>query len=206
MEALSSSVISPPTRCARSRVCSHAASNRSASRPRWRASKTRCRRSASARSFHTSLRCRMFLDRARLSVRGGDGGKGVISFRREAHVPRGGPDGGDGGNGGDLVLRADRQLASLGDFAFKRDFAATDGAPGEGKNKSGKAGRDVIVRVPAGTIIRDVATGEEVADLVTDGAEIVAARGGSGGRGNGGVVTGTRGAPRHARGGAREGG
>ena len=140
----------------------------------------------------------MFLDRARVKVRGGNGGKGVISFRREAHVPRGGPDGGDGGRGGDLVLRADRQLASLGDFAFKKDFAATDGASGEGKNKSGKAGRDVVVRVPAGTIIRDVATGEEVADLVTDGAEIIAARGGSGGRGNARFVTSTRRAPRIA--------
>ena len=79
----------------------------------------------------------MLQDRARIHVRAGAGGDGGTSFRREAHVPRGGPDGGDGGRGGDLVLRADRQLASLGDFAFKKDFAATDGASGEGKNKSG---------------------------------------------------------------------
>ena len=140
----------------------------------------------------------MFLDRARVKVRGGHGGKGVISFRREAHVPRGGPDGGDGGRGGDLVLRADAELASLGDFRFKKEYAASDGATGEGSNKSGKAGRDVIVRVPAGTTVRDVATGEEVADLVTDGAEIVAARGGRGGRGNARFVTSTRRAPRIA--------
>ena len=140
----------------------------------------------------------MFLDRARVKVRGGHGGKGVISFRREAHVPRGGPDGGDGGRGGDLVLRADAELASLGDFRFKKEYAASDGAAGEGSNKSGKAGRDVIVRVPAGTTVRDVATGEEVADLVTDGAEIVAARGGRGGRGNARFVTSTRRAPRIA--------
>ena len=140
----------------------------------------------------------MFLDRARVKVRGGSGGKGVISFRREAHVPRGGPDGGDGGRGGDLVLRADAQLASLGDFAYTHEFAATDGAAGEGSNKSGKAGRDKIVRVPSGTTVRDVATGEEVADLTTDGAEIVAARGGSGGRGNARFVTSTRRAPRIA--------
>ena len=140
----------------------------------------------------------MFLDRARITVKGGDGGKGVISFRREAHVPRGGPDGGDGGRGGDLVLRADAQLASLGDFSFKKEFAATDGATGEGSNKSGKAGRDKLVRVPAGTTVRDVKTGEEVADLVTDGAEIVAARGGKGGRGNARFVTSTRRAPRIA--------
>ncbi len=140
----------------------------------------------------------MFLDRARVTVRGGNGGKGVISFRREAHVPRGGPDGGDGGHGGDLVMRADAQLASLGDFRFKHDFHATDGAPGEGGNKSGKAGRDVVVRVPAGTTIRDVATGAEVADLTADGAEIVVARGGRGGRGNARFVTSTRRAPRIA--------
>ncbi len=140
----------------------------------------------------------MFLDRARIKVRGGSGGKGVISFRREAHVPRGGPDGGDGGRGGDLVLRADAQLASLGDFAYTHEFAASDGAAGEGSNKSGKAGRDKIVRVPSGTTVRDVATGEEVADLIADSAEIVAARGGSGGRGNARFVTSTRRAPRIA--------
>ena len=140
----------------------------------------------------------MFLDRARIKVRGGSGGRGVISFRREAHVPRGGPDGGDGGRGGDLVLRADPELASLGDFRFNQEFAATDGNAGEGSNKSGKAGRDRVVRVPAGTTVRDVATSEEVADLVTEGAEIIAARGGSGGRGNARFVTSTRRAPRIA--------
>ncbi len=140
----------------------------------------------------------MFLDRARVKVRGGSGGKGVISFRREAHVPRGGPDGGDGGRGGDLVLRADPQLASLGDFRPGQEFAAADGAAGEGSNKSGKAGRDRVVRVPSGTTVRDVATGEEVADLITEGAEIIAARGGVGGRGNARFVTSTRRAPRIA--------
>jgi len=140
----------------------------------------------------------VFLDRARIKVHGGSGGRGVISFRREAHVPRGGPDGGDGGRGGDVVLRADAQLASLGDFQFRTDYRATDGAAGEGGNRSGKAGRDLVVRVPAGTTIRDVATGEEVADLVADSAEIVAARGGRGGRGNARFVTSTRRAPRIA--------
>jgi len=140
----------------------------------------------------------MFLDRARVKVRGGDGGRGVISFRREAHVPRGGPDGGDGGNGGDVVLRADAQLASLGDFQFKKEYRATDGAAGEGGNRSGKAGRDLVVRVPAGTTIRDVGTSDEIADLVGDGAEIIVARGGRGGRGNARFVTSTRRAPRIA--------
>ena len=140
----------------------------------------------------------MFLDRARITIRGGDGGRGVISFRREAHVPRGGPDGGDGGRGGDLVLRADAQLASLGDFRYKHEYHAGDGNAGEGGNRSGKAGRDLVVRIPAGTTVRDVATGEEVADLVADGAEIVAARGGQGGRGNARFATSTRRAPRIA--------
>ncbi|TMB72250.1 MAG: GTPase ObgE, partial [Chloroflexi bacterium] len=158
----------------------------------------RCRTSGSARSSVRSPRSLMFLDRARVKVRGGDGGRGVISFRREAHVPRGGPDGGDGGNGGDVVLRADAQLASLGDFQFKKEYRATDGAAGEGGNRSGKAGRDLVVRVPAGTTIRDVGTSDEIADLVGDGAEIVVARGGRGGRGNARFVTSTRRAPRIA--------
>ena len=140
----------------------------------------------------------MFLDRARITVRGGAGGRGVISFRREAHVPRGGPDGGDGGRGGDVVLRADAQLASLGDFAFRHAFLAESGAPGEGRNRSGKAAKDLIVRVPAGTTVRDIATGTEVADLIVDGTEIVAARGGAGGRGNARFATSTRRAPRIA--------
>ena len=140
----------------------------------------------------------MFLDRARITVRGGDGGKGVISFRREAHVPRGGPDGGDGGRGGEVILRADAQLASLGDFRFKHEFAAESGAAGAGSNRSGKAGKDIVVRVPAGTTVRDADTGGEVVDLVADGAEILAARGGRGGRGNARFVSSTRRAPRIA--------
>ena len=139
-----------------------------------------------------------FLDRARITVRGGDGGKGVITFRREAHVPRGGPDGGDGGRGGDVILRADAQLASLGDFRFKHDFAAESGGAGAGSNRSGKAGKDLVVRVPAGTTVRDPATGTEVVDLVTEGVEIVAAKGGRGGRGNARFVSSTRRAPRIA--------
>ncbi len=140
----------------------------------------------------------MFLDRARISVRGGDGGRGVIAFRREAHVPRGGPDGGDGGRGGDVVLRADPQLASLGDFRVKRVFAAESGGAGAGSNRSGKAGGDLVVRVPVGTTVRDAASGAEVVDLVAAGAEIVAAKGGRGGRGNARFVSSTRRAPRIA--------
>jgi GTP-binding protein len=140
----------------------------------------------------------VFLDRARVPIKAGDGGKGVISFRREAHVPRGGPDGGDGGRGGDVVLRVDDQLASLGDYRNQNLHSATSGSAGAGSNKSGKAGGDLVLRVPPGTTVKDVATGEEVADLVSSGQEIVVARGGKGGRGNARFASSTRRVPRIA--------
>jgi GTP-binding protein len=140
----------------------------------------------------------VFLDRARVSIGAGDGGKGVISFRREAHVPRGGPDGGDGGRGGDVILRVDEQLASLGDYRNRQMHAATSGGAGGGSNKSGKAGGDLTLRVPPGTTVKDLATGEVVADLVASGQEIVVARGGKGGRGNARFATSTRRVPRIA--------
>jgi len=140
----------------------------------------------------------VFLDRARVPIRAGDGGKGVISFRREAHVPRGGPDGGDGGRGGDVVLRVDDQLASLGDYRNQNLHAATSGNAGSGQNKSGKAGGDLILKVPPGTTVKDVASGEIVADLVAPGQEIIVARGGKGGRGNARFASSTRRVPRIA--------
>jgi GTP-binding protein len=140
----------------------------------------------------------MFLDRARLLVKGGSGGRGVISFRREAHVPRGGPDGGDGGRGGSVILRVDSGMTTLSDFRFRKTLEAESGAPGGGKNKSGKAGADLVVRVPEGTIVVDRATGERVADLTTPGEEIVIARGGQGGKGNARFVSSTRRVPRIA--------
>ncbi|MEP6693674.1 MAG: GTPase ObgE [Chloroflexota bacterium] len=140
----------------------------------------------------------MFLDRARVPIRAGDGGKGIISFRREAHVPRGGPDGGDGGRGGDVILRVDDQLASLGDYRNHRTLEATSGSAGGGQNKSGKAGGDLTLRVPPGTTVKDIATGEVVADLVAPGEEIVVARGGKGGRGNARFASSTRRVPRIA--------
>ena len=147
----------------------------------------------------------MFLDRARVRVHAGDGGKGVISFRREAHVPRGGPDGGDGGRGGDVILRVDEQLASLGDFRDRRVHEATSGGAGGGSNKSGKAGADLVIRVPPGTTVKDVGGREIVADLVAPGHEIVVARGGKGGRGNARFASSTRRVPRIAEdGGAGE--
>ena len=140
----------------------------------------------------------MFLDRVRIAVKGGDGGRGIISFRREAHVPRGGPDGGDGGKGGSVVLRVDSGTSTLSELRFKKTIAAENGADGGGKNKSGRAGGDVIVRVPEGTVVVDHATGERVADLATPGEEIVVARGGQGGRGNARFVSSTRRVPRIA--------
>jgi GTP-binding protein len=140
----------------------------------------------------------MFLDRARVPIKAGDGGKGVISFRREAHVPRGGPDGGDGGRGGDVILRVDDQLASLGDYRNQNLHSATSGSSGGGSNKSGKAGGDLTLRVPPGTTVKDLGTGEVVADLVSPGQEIIVARGGRGGRGNARFASSTRRVPRIA--------
>jgi GTP-binding protein len=140
----------------------------------------------------------VFLDRARLVVKGGAGGRGVISFRREAHVPRGGPDGGDGGRGGSVILRVDSGMTTLSDFRFRKLIEAESGAPGGGKNKSGKAGADLVVRVPEGTIVVDRGTGQRVADLMTPDEEIVVARGGQGGKGNARFVSSTRRVPRIA--------
>jgi GTP-binding protein len=140
----------------------------------------------------------MFLDRARLVVKGGAGGRGVISFRREAHVPRGGPDGGDGGRGGSVVLRVDSGMTTLSDFRFRKLLEAESGAAGGGKNKIGRAGKDLVARVPEGTIVVDRATGDRVADLMTPDEEIVVARGGQGGKGNARFVSSTRRVPRIA--------
>ena len=140
----------------------------------------------------------MFLDRARVTVRAGDGGKGVISFRREAHVPRGGPDGGDGGRGGDVVLQVDDSASTLSEFRYVRILAGTNGGDGAGKKRSGKRGKDLVVRVPPGTVVRDRETGEVVADLVTAGEELVVARGGRGGKGNARFVSSVRQVPRIA--------
>jgi GTP-binding protein len=145
----------------------------------------------------------VFIDRARVAVRGGDGGRGVISFRREAHVPRGGPDGGDGGKGGDVVLRVDPQLGTLSDLRFTKEIAAESGKPGSGRNSSGRSGADRVFDIPPGTLVIDRATGGTVADLVAPGEELVVARGGSGGKGNARFATSTRRAPRIAEDGGK---
>jgi len=141
----------------------------------------------------------MFLDRVKLWLRAGDGGDGAATFRKEAHVPRGGPDGGDGGRGGSIILRVDAGQTTLRDFQVKRHFRATPGGRGERANRHGKAGEDLVLLVPPGTAIVDEADGRLLADLVAPGQEAVVARGGRGGLGNVHFKTSTHQAPRHAQ-------
>ncbi len=126
----------------------------------------------------------MFVDKAQIIIRSGKGGNGAVSFRREPFVPQGGPDGGNGGRGGSVIIAADRNLRTLMDFRYKRKYEAQNGEDGRGKQQYGKDGEDLIIKVPVGTTIKDVKTGEIIADLVEDRESIVAARGGRGGRGN----------------------
>ncbi|HET6498703.1 MAG TPA: GTPase ObgE [Coriobacteriia bacterium] len=137
----------------------------------------------------------MFVDEATITVKSGDGGAGCTSFRREAHVPKGGPDGGDGGKGGDVVLEADRAVSSLLDYHYRRHFKAPRGIHGKGAVRHGPSGKDLVLKVPMGTIVRDAASGETLADLTHHGDRVVAARGGHGGRGNIHFVTPTRRSP-----------
>lgn len=145
----------------------------------------------------------MFVDKVHIFVKGGDGGAGCMSFRREAHVPKGGPDGGDGGHGGNVVLKADASLSSLIDYRFKHHFKAERGTHGKGSKMHGSRGEDLVLRVPVGTVVRfyDEETGrsgELIADLARDGEEVIVAEGGCGGRGNTHFVTSTRRAPAFA--------
>jgi len=125
----------------------------------------------------------MFYDRAKIYVRGGDGGNGCVAFRREKYVPEGGPCGGDGGRGGSVVFCGDGGLRTLVDFRYKRHYKAERGQHGRGKNMHGKSAEDLVVRVPLGTVIRDADSGELLGDITKEGQEVVLARGGRGGRG-----------------------
>ena len=140
----------------------------------------------------------MFIDQAIIKVKAGDGGNGVVSFRREKFIPKGGPDGGNGGRGGSIILHADKQLTTLMDFRYKRTYIAGDGQKGMSSNRTGSSAEDIIVRVPAGTLVKDTETDEVYADLVEDRQEIVIAKGGKGGRGNAEFATPTIQAPRKA--------
>lgn len=125
-----------------------------------------------------------FIDLVKIHVKAGSGGNGCAAFRREAHTPKGGPSGGDGGNGGSVVLVADNQLNTLLNFRFKREYKARRGEDGRGKDQYGKGADDLVLKVPAGTMIYDLETNELLADLDNDGDQLVVARGGVGGRGN----------------------
>lgn len=140
----------------------------------------------------------MFIDEAKINIKSGDGGNGVVAFRREAHVPRGGPSGGNGGRGGDVYLVADPQVNTLFFFSQQVHFRAPNGSHGSSKNQTGAGGEDVLIHVPIGTVVYDPDTGGLLADLVTPGQQALMARGGRGGRGNWVFRTPTVQAPRIA--------
>lgn len=140
-----------------------------------------------------------FIDEAIVAVQSGNGGRGCVSFRREKYIPKGGPDGGDGGKGGDVWFRADPGLNTLYHFRFKRQLKASNGAPGQGQNKAGRNGVDLIVDVPVGTIARDADGGQILADLTAPGQLVLMAKGGRGGQGNTRFKTATHRTPRFAQ-------
>lgn len=140
----------------------------------------------------------MLIDQAKIYVKGGDGGNGCMSFRREKFIPKGGPNGGDGGDGGSVVFVADAGLSTLLDFRYRQHLRAQRGGHGEGAKRTGRDGVDLVAHVPAGTIVRDGASGEMLADLASDGQRAVIAKGGRGGRGNARFATATHRTPRRA--------
>lgn len=142
-----------------------------------------------------------FVDVATIEVESGKGGDGLVHFRREKFVPRAGPGGGDGGRGGDVILRVDPHMRTLLDFKYKSVFRAERGANGGSFGKTGKDGQDLVVRVPPGTVVYDEETGQQVADLAGPGYELIAAKGGAGGRGNERFKSATRQCPNFAEGG-----
>jgi len=140
-----------------------------------------------------------FIDYAKIFVESGHGGKGCVSFRREKYVPRGGPDGGDGGKGGDIIIRVSTQINTLLDFKYKREYHARDGQNGMGQKMHGKDAEDLVIPVPAGTVIKDADSNEVIADLIKDGDYFIAAKGGRGGLGNSHFATSTKQVPRYAQ-------
>jgi len=140
-----------------------------------------------------------FIDEAIITVQSGDGGRGCVSFRREKFIPRGGPDGGDGGKGGDIVLKTSPGKRTLYQFRFQKHFKAKNGSHGQGKQKTGKNGQDLVIELPPGTLVTDADTGQVIKDLIECGETIVLARGGRGGQGNTRFKTSTNRAPRFAQ-------
>jgi GTP-binding protein len=139
-----------------------------------------------------------FIDEVTIWVKGGDGGRGCVSFRREKYIPRGGPDGGDGGKGGDVVLIAREGLSTLMDLRYQQHYRAANGSHGRGKNQTGKGAEALIISVPVGTLVKDIETGQVLKDLARAEESFLAAKGGRGGRGNARFTTATRQAPRFA--------
>jgi GTP-binding protein len=140
-----------------------------------------------------------FIDETIITVQSGDGGNGCVSFRREKYVPRGGPDGGAGGKGGDVILVSSEDRRTLFPFQYKHEFRAERGGGGEGRQRTGKNGADLVIEVPPGTIVRDADTGELIKDFSTSGERFVVARGGRGGKGNAHFKSSTHRTPRFAQ-------
>ncbi len=140
----------------------------------------------------------MFIDYAEVEVIAGNGGDGAVAFRREKYVPKGGPSGGNGGRGGNIIIKAHHNLSTLLDFRYKKIYRGGKGEPGAGSLKDGKNGKDITISVPVGTVIKESKTGKILFDLDDDGKEVVAARGGKGGKGNSNFATPTNQAPRTA--------
>src|SRR3954464_938603 len=140
-----------------------------------------------------------FIDEAEIHVKAGDGGAGAVAFRREKFVPRGGPSGGDGGDGADVVLETDGRLTTLLDFRFQREDRARNGEPGRGRDQNGHGAKELVLKVPPGTLVRDVGSGEVLADVRDDGIRYVLAKGGRGGLGNMNFAPSTLQAPRFAQ-------
>jgi GTP-binding protein len=140
-----------------------------------------------------------FIDEAIITVQSGDGGSGCVSFRREKFIPRGGPDGGDGGKGGDVALKTTLRKRTLQHFQFKRQFKAINGAGGQGKQKTGKTGQDLIIEIPPGTLVSDAETEQILKDLTKPGEAFIAAKGGRGGQGNRRFKSSTNRSPRFAQ-------
>lgn len=140
-----------------------------------------------------------FIDEAMITVQSGSGGRGCVSFRRERFIPKGGPDGGDGGKGGDVIMAATSQKRTLYHFSFKKHFAAQNGSAGQGSQKTGRSGEDLIIPVPVGTIVSDAETGNMLKDFTEEGETFIAAKGGRGGQGNTRFKSSTHRTPRFAQ-------
>ena len=141
----------------------------------------------------------MFVDYTKVELHAGKGGPGCVSFRREKYIPKGGPDGGNGGRGGNIIVQGDTNLHTLQDIRYSRIYTAKNGTPGLSSMKTGKDGEDIIIRVPLGTLIRNVTSGMVAADMVEDGDEVVICKGGIGGKGNVNFKSSTHQTPRYAQ-------